>query len=140
VVQCYIERSGGGLFSTVTYSMYMKTGDEFLLASQKRSGQRTSNYTVSKDPSKIDRHADSFMGKVRSNWVGTEYMVYDDGMAPSTREGGERRKELAIVTYESNMMGARGPRKMKVILPKVGWPSMTPVPFQPKSGEKTMLD
>ena len=140
ILQCYIERSGGGFFSNVKYSMYMKSGDEFLMAAEKRSGQRTSNFTISSDPSDLDRHGKHFLGKVRSNWVGTEYMVYDEGAAPGSGEKGERRKELAIVTYESNVMGARGPRKMKAVLPEVGYPSLKPRPFQPREGEEAMLD
>lgn len=29
------------------------------------------------------------------------------------------RKELGVVMYESNLLGARGPRKMRVLIPEM---------------------
>lgn len=46
------------------------------------------------------------------------------------------RKELAGVIYESNILGARGPRKMKVIIPDIlpNGEAITIRPLTPKEG------
>ena len=55
--------------------------------------------------------------QVRSNFVGTEFTVFDHGLSPTDVPSGADaplRCELAIVNYTSNILGSRGPRKMKV--------------------------
>ena len=68
------------------------------------------------------------MGKLRSNFVGTEFQVYDDGCNPNADAEGHHskssqglnvRKELAAVMYAPNVLGSRGPRKMQVVIPVV---------------------
>lgn len=141
-VACYIERGKVGLFGGApTYSLYTKEGDRFLLAARKRSGKRTSNYIVSSDRGDLSREGSGFLGKLRGNFVGTEYVVYDDGEAPGARKGsGSVRKELAVVAYQSNVMGTRGPRKMQVSVPRVDAADNSRVVFQPAEGEPTMAD
>jgi tubby-related protein 1 len=57
------------------------------------------------------------LGKVRSNFMGTEFLFYDNGLNPSkTKSQDQIRQELGAAFYESNLLGAKGPRKMKVIL------------------------
>ena len=78
----------------------MKDGDRFLLAAKKRSKQRTSNYLISTNKDDLKRTGDSFVGKLRSNFVGTEFTVYDDGAAPKEKGASDSiRNELAVVTY-----------------------------------------
>lgn len=64
------------------------------------------------------------MGKLRSNFVGTEFQVFNDGSSPNGQESGERtadhaRTELGSVMYAPNVLGSRGPRKMQVVIPCV---------------------
>ena len=77
----------------------------------------------------LQRKSTNYLGKLRANFVGTEFRVYDHGSNPddvdnedddrdaATPGGGGAgdyaRQELAVVLYESNVMGARGPRKMQ---------------------------
>jgi tubby-related protein 1 len=63
----------------------------------------------------------AYMGKVRSNFMGTEFTVYDKGLNPKRKAATIEtfREELAIVMYQSNLLGAKGPRKMRVLLPAV---------------------
>ena len=66
----------------------------------------------------FDKNSQAFLGKVRSNFLGTEFHVYDRGENPNNAKKIEEiRSELAVVTYESNILGSRGPRKMKAYLP-----------------------
>ena len=66
------------------------------------------------------------MGKLRSNFVGTEFQIYDGGSNPNAGDegthssrGGDTRRELAAVMYAPNVLGSRGPRKMQVVIPVV---------------------
>ena len=54
----------------------------------------------------------------RSNFMGTEFHLYDTGSNPKKALSFESvRKELAVITYETNFFGAKGPRKMKALIP-----------------------
>lgn len=126
-VQCYIERNKSGSRKVYPeYHLYLKEGDRFLLASKKRPKNRTSNYTISMDKHDLARHGGSFVGKLRSNFIGTEFQVYDKGLNPKNADpealavkSKTVRQELASIMYASNLLGSRGPRKMKVCLPEV---------------------
>lgn len=46
--------------------------------------------------------------------------MYDDGVSPKNERGIERiRREHGIIEYETNVLGSKGPRRMKVLLPLV---------------------
>ena len=87
----------------------------------------------------ISKGGDHYMGKLRSNFVGTEFQIFDDGFSPNSAEGGgdrtgagnticfinfcrllclfladHLRTELGSVMYAPNVLGSRGPRKMQV--------------------------
>jgi len=50
--------------------------------------------------------------------LGTEFHIYDTGENPKKAKSIEKiRNQLAAVIYESNLLGARGPRKMRVLIP-----------------------
>ena len=107
------------------YHLYMKTGDKFLLAAKKRTKNRTSNYLISLSKADMSKAGPNYVGKLRSNFIGTEFVVYDRGMNPKRGEGAKGatmsqiRRELGACQYASNILGSRGPRKMKVCVPSV---------------------
>ena len=52
--------------------------------------------------------------------MGTEFIIYDQGENPkSTKNPNDIRKEMASVLYESNVLGSKGPRKMRVLIPAI---------------------
>ncbi len=51
----------------------------FLLAGRKRKKSATSNYLMTTDPTDLSRGADCFIGKLRSNMMGTQFTVFDGG-------------------------------------------------------------
>ena len=58
------------------------------------------------------------MGKCKSNFVGTEFTLWDQGENPKKLQSGQEvRTELGVVMYDRNVMGTNGPRKMQVVLP-----------------------
>jgi tubby-related protein 1 len=61
-----------------------------------------------------------YLGKVRSNFLGTEFTIFDSKMNPkkaATKD--DVRQQLGVVQYETNVLGSKGPRRMKVLLPMV---------------------
>lgn len=132
VVQCYIRRNKSGTNKLYpVYTLYLVEGDRFLMQSKKRANNTTSNYLITMGENDFGRDSVNYLGKLRSNFVGTEFQVFDNGCAPkdgsAKDEGDERgganvnpRKELAAVMYAPNVMGSKGPRKMQAAIPAVG--------------------
>uniref|UniRef100_A0A182KD19 Tubby C-terminal domain-containing protein n=1 Tax=Anopheles christyi TaxID=43041 RepID=A0A182KD19_9DIPT len=87
----------------------------FCLAGRKRKKSKTSNYIISCDPTDLSRQADGFVGKLRSNVFGTTFFVYDSGTKNDA--AATPRLDLAVVIYDTNILGFKGPRNMTVLLP-----------------------
>lgn len=53
-------------------------------------------------------------GKLRSNFLGTEFYIFDKGENPKKAPNkiSSWRKELGIILYEANLMAPKGPRKI----------------------------
>lgn len=103
-----------------TYYLHMEREDGrkvFLLAGRKRKKSATSNYLISIDPTDLGRESETFVGKLRSNRLGTQFTVYDSGKAPGKGSDDSRRKEIAAIVYDTNVLGFKGPRKMSCIIP-----------------------
>ena len=106
-----------------------------------------SSYLVSMDKRDLAKDSPAYLGKLRSNFLGTEYTLFDSGESPDGdgaggRTGGggtELRQELGVVFYAPNVLGARGPRKMRVAVPKA-LPDGRRVPFQPEKDEDSMAN
>lgn len=64
------------------YQLVLSESQKFLLAGKKRSGQTTSNYVISADADKMEKSPYGYLGKVRSNFLGTEFCLYDSGKNP----------------------------------------------------------
>jgi len=118
MIQCYIIREKSGN----KYNLYLEDMDIFLLSSVKRKNNKTSNYLISLDKEDLSRDSGYFYGKLRANFVGTEFTVFDKG-EKATKEGDGQglapRQEVAAVVYERNILGTKGPRKMAVLVPFV---------------------
>lgn len=85
-----------------------------LSAGRKRKKSKTSNYVISCDPTDLSRQADGFVGKLRSNVLGTSFTVYDNGSKTSSDAP---RCDMAVIIYDPNILGFKGPRNMTVLLP-----------------------
>jgi len=127
LVKCRITRDRKGMDRGLfpTYFLHMEKEDGrkiFLLAGRKRKKSATSNYLMSTDPTDLSRGGDSFIGKLRSNMLGTQFTIYDGGEVTKTRQGllgdkNSNRQEIAGVLYDTNVLGFKGPRRMTVVLP-----------------------
>ncbi|XP_040592076.1 tubby-related protein 2 isoform X2 [Mesocricetus auratus] len=128
MVQCRIIRDKRGMDKGMfpTYYLYLEAEDSvahFLLAGRKRKRSKTSNYLISLDPKDMSRNGNNFVGKVRSNILGTKFTIFDNGVNPERNywipDNARIREELGVVCYETNVLGFRGPRKMTVVLPGI---------------------
>ncbi|KAL3882712.1 hypothetical protein ACJMK2_029024 [Sinanodonta woodiana] len=120
-IKCRITRDKKGVDRGIfpTYFLHMERDDgkkTFLLAGRKRKKSKTSNYLVSTDPTDLSRGGEAYIGKLRSNLLGTQFTLFDDGDNPKKGMDGAR-KELIGIVYETNVLGFKGPRKMTVIIP-----------------------
>ncbi|XP_029780382.1 tubby-related protein 2 isoform X3 [Suricata suricatta] len=124
-MRCLITRDRRGIDKGMFpfFYLYLELADgrkHFLLAGRKRKRSKTSNYLISLDPTDLSRDGDNFVGKVRSNVLGTKFTIFDNGVNPERNfllETARVREELGVVCYENNVSGFRGPRKMTVIIP-----------------------
>ncbi|XP_034019399.1 tubby-related protein 3 isoform X2 [Thalassophryne amazonica] len=147
-VKCRITRDKKGMDRGLypTYFMHMEREDGkrvFLLAGRKRKKSKTSNYLISVDATDLSREGESFIGKLRSNLMGTKFTVYDNGTNPSKNprallEESSTRQELAAICYETNVLGFKGPRKMTVIIPSLN-KTFERIPVRPQNEQESLL-
>ena len=49
------------------------------MAARKRSLMKTSHYLISLDKDDLNRKSNNYLGKVRSNFMGTAFNIWDNG-------------------------------------------------------------
>lgn len=102
--------------------MFLDDGRQFIAAARRRKGKAASHYdiTTSQAAGAGARFVPGFAGKLRANFVGTEFTLFDAGAKPgrdgAAASGGALRRELAAATYAPNILGTKGPRKIAVAL------------------------
>lgn len=123
MIECYVVRDKtGSSLMRPRYLMYIEnngSGEDgtFLLAGQKRLKNKTSNYLIAHDFNPTNRKSKGVLGKLRANWSGSEYHVYDHGLNPEKGVSEEAmRQELGYISFEYDQMG---PGKMQVRIPRV---------------------
>eukprot|EP00397_Hematodinium_sp_SG-2012_P012563 GEMP01012736.1.p1 GENE.GEMP01012736.1~~GEMP01012736.1.p1 ORF type:complete len:355 (+),score=71.26 GEMP01012736.1:115-1179(+) len=131
-LECYILRTRTGFtkFSR-KFSLHLEDGT-LLAVCVKRAHNKTANYLVSTSPEDMSRDSKFFVGKIRSNFMGSEFTAYDTGVNPKDlakikgTTGGSAltdavRQEMCSIAYDTFMFGKKkpGPRKMRVVLPHV---------------------
>lgn len=145
--------------ATGRYTLYSEEGNRFLMSAFKRKKAKTAYYAIYSDDSATGGREDpAFLAKLRANFVGTEFEIYDSG--DKGRAGGGRRrrgkkgdddgegedgeeqrggsrKELGAVLYQYNVLGTRGPRKMTGIIPAVDGSGCSV--YRPSSADDTMV-
>merc|ERR1719354_808853 len=125
-MKCRVTRDKKGLdrHAYPTYFLHLERDDGkkiFLLAGRKRKKSKTSNYLISVDATDLSRNGESFIGKLRSNVIGTKFTVYNSGVkygkSGLKQDRSNQREELALICYDTNVLGFKGPRKMTVVIP-----------------------
>ena len=94
-VQCYIVREKTGKKRLYpVYKLYLQENDKFLLSAKKRKNQKKTNYLVSLDEEDLTKDSGNYFGKLRANFVGTEFTMYDKG--PSREKSAPRSLRRAL--------------------------------------------
>ncbi|NXY51950.1 TULP1 protein, partial [Ceuthmochares aereus] len=136
-IKCRVTRDKKGMDRGLYPTYYLHLDNDkkvFLLAGRKRKKSKTSNYLISIDPTDLSRGGENFIGKLRSNLMGTKFTVFDNGMNPdrANADWSNVRQELSAVVYETNVLGFKGPRKMTVIIPGMNSDNER-VPIRPRN-------
>uniref|UniRef100_A0A8C8S5W7 Tubby-like protein n=1 Tax=Pelusios castaneus TaxID=367368 RepID=A0A8C8S5W7_9SAUR len=142
-VKCRVTRDKKGMDRGLYPTYYLHLDNEkkvFLLAGRKRKKSKTSNYLISIDPTDLSRGGENFIGKLRSNLMGTKFTVFDNGVNPdrANADWSNVRQELSAVMYETNVLGFKGPRKMTVIIPGMNSDNER-VPIRPRNDNDGLL-
>ncbi|CAK8697118.1 unnamed protein product [Clavelina lepadiformis] len=125
-IKCRITRDKKGIdrHAFPTYFLHYERDDGkkiFILAGRKRKRSKTSNYLISVDATDLSREGESYIGKLRSNMMGTKFTVFDNGKKWGDTEleldRSNLREDLVAICYETNVLGFKGPRKMTVVIP-----------------------
>ncbi|XP_010133476.1 PREDICTED: tubby-related protein 1, partial [Buceros rhinoceros silvestris] len=142
-IKCRVTRDKKGMDRGLYPTYYLHLDNDkkvFLLAGRKRKKSKTSNYLISIDPTDLSRGGENFIGKLRSNLMGTKFTVFDNGANPdrANADWSNVRQELSAVVYETNVLGFKGPRKMTVIIPGMNADNDR-VPIRPRNDNDGLL-
>ncbi|KAK9053764.1 hypothetical protein SSX86_024838 [Deinandra increscens subsp. villosa] len=147
-IQCFIKRDK----SNSTYYLYlclstalMLENGKFLLSAKRNRRSTCTEYVISMDADNISRSNNGYVGKVRSNFLGTKFIIYDSQPLHSTlppppvRSGSSRRFSrkvspkvslgnfnIAHIAYELNVLGTRGPRRMQCVMHSILMSTLEP--------------
>ncbi|KAJ8479555.1 hypothetical protein OPV22_023282 [Ensete ventricosum] len=132
-IQCFIRRER----ATSTFRLYLGLSpslhgqnDKLLLAARKVRRATSIDFVISLTADDFSRASSSYIGKVRSNFLGTKFTVYDSqppcDAAVSSGSRSTRRihskqvsprvpagnYNIATIAYELNVLRTRGPRRI----------------------------
>ncbi|KAJ1551574.1 hypothetical protein HK096_007944 [Nowakowskiella sp. JEL0078] len=122
-LQCFItRRKEGSDKSNPSYDLFVEEPNgvlpTFILSACKRKTSRSSSslYIISTAPFESTGE-NTIVGGVRSNFLGTAFTIFDNGVSPRKRDQGDLPLRKEFETKEPNILGFKGPRKMTVLLP-----------------------
>ncbi|XP_074531859.1 tubby-related protein 3-like isoform X1 [Halichoeres trimaculatus] len=136
-IKCRVTRDQRGMDKSLYPLYYLHLDNEkktFLLAGRKRKKSATSNYLISIDATDLSRGGENFVGKLRSNLMGTKFTVFDNALNPERAlpDLSNARQELAGIIYETNVLGMKGPRRMTIVIPGMNKDNER-VPLRPRN-------
>jgi hypothetical protein len=122
LLQLVIKRNKSGVMNSLypSYEVYHEASGIQLMSGRKKPGNKTSNFEINVDK---QYRTSGYLGKVRGNFTGSEYIIYDNGVNPKKLKdinSGQRRarEELCIVRFDNNIMG-QCPRSLTAAMPQV---------------------
>ncbi|QHO14420.1 Tubby-like F-box protein [Arachis hypogaea] len=147
LIQCFIKRDKSNLtyhlFLCLSPALLVENG-KFLLSAKRTRRTTCTEYIISTDADNISRSSSTYIGKLRSNFLGTKFIIYDTQPPCSTAQlsppGRSRRfnskkvspkvpsgsYNIARITYELNVLGTRGPRRMNCTMHTIPMSSLEP--------------
>ncbi|KAI3810346.1 hypothetical protein L1987_19958 [Smallanthus sonchifolius] len=155
-IQCFIKRDKSNLtyhlFLCLSPAALLVENGKFLLSAKRTRRTTCTEYVISMDAENISRSSNTYIGKLRSNFLGTKFIIYDTQpphsgatipppgrskrfyskkVSPKVPSGSYN---IAHITYELNVLGTRGPRRMHCVMHSIPASSLEPggtVPGQP---------
>ncbi|GMI69805.1 tubby like protein 3 [Hibiscus trionum] len=155
LLQCFIKRNR----STQTYYLYLGLTNslldvgKFLLAARKCRRPTCTDYIISLQAEDISKGKNAYVGRLRSNFLGTKFTVFDGQpphagakMAKSRSSRLANLKQvsprvpsgncpMAHISYELNTLGSRGPRRMQCNMITIPATSIRPGGLAPTQAE-----
>lgn len=164
-IQCFIKRDKSNLtyhlFLCLSPALLVENG-KFLLSAKRNRRTTCTEYVISMDAENISRSSNTYIGKLRSNFLGTKFIIYDtqppySGAVISPPGRSSRRfyskkvspkvptgsYNIAQVTYELNVLGTRGPRRMHCTMHSIPASALDAggiVPGQPELLQRPLED
>ncbi|CAI9777705.1 unnamed protein product [Fraxinus pennsylvanica] len=163
-IQCFIKRDR----STSTYCLYFgltpseDESDKLLLAAKKIRRATSMNFVISLVADDFSRGSNTYVGRLRSNFLGTKFTTYDcqplNDAAVQHNSWSSRRfhtsqvsprlhaynYSVATISYELNVLRPRGPRRMNCFMNSIsvssiqeGGTALMPTSFPQCSDEKS---
>ncbi|KAJ3692496.1 hypothetical protein LUZ60_012846 [Juncus effusus] len=159
-IQCFVRRDR----STSTFRLYLGLSpslhgenDKLLMAARKVRRATGTDFVISLASDDFSKNSNTYVGKLRSNFLGTKFTVFDSHPPPSnqvpqpaTRSATKTRinskqvsprlpagnYEIATISYELNMLRTRGPRRMRCTMHHIPLSSLSqtgsaPTPLDP---------
>ncbi|KAK1440588.1 hypothetical protein QVD17_06417 [Tagetes erecta] len=136
-IQCYIKRDR----ATSTFRLYYgltpseDESDKLLLAAKRTRRATSTEFLISLVADDFSRASSTYVGKLRSNFLGTKFSIYDsqppnDEAFQANHSRSSRRfhtkqvsprlpacnYDIATISYELNVLRTRGPRRMNCSL------------------------
>ncbi|KAM0869354.1 hypothetical protein ACQ4PT_040728 [Festuca glaucescens] len=138
-LKCFIRRNR----TTQTYYLYIGITEaladdgKFLLAARKCRKPTYTDYLISLDMGDMSKGSSTYIGKLRSNFLGTKFTVYDahppyDGAVVSKSRSARMvglnqvspripagNYPVSQISFELNVLGSRGPRRMNCVMSSI---------------------
>ncbi|CAN0892194.1 Tubby-like F-box protein 8 [Linum grandiflorum] len=146
-IQCFIKRDKSKLtyhlFLCLSPALLVENG-KFLLSAKRTRRTTCTEYIISMDADNISRSSGTYIGKLRSNFLGTRFIIYDTqppyNNAQISPPGRSRRfyskkvspkvptgsYNISQISYELNVLGTRGPRRMHCTMHSIPTSSLEP--------------
>mmetsp|Transcript_37249 Transcript_37249/g.105100 ORF Transcript_37249/g.105100 Transcript_37249/m.105100 type:complete len:774 (-) Transcript_37249:196-2517(-) len=122
MIQLFIKRIKGLYGQYPAYECYTEQGHTFLMAARRRKKSTTSHFVISLEQNDVTRGSEAAIAKLKSNYVGTEYIGSNSGekrsdqSSLSSDDRDDVSSELLAVRYKQTVMSRTGgPRNMSVI-------------------------
>ncbi|XP_071721158.1 tubby-like F-box protein 3 [Rutidosis leptorrhynchoides] len=165
LIQCFIKRNRSaqtyhlylslnqGMVLLTSWSLPSNDDGKFLLAAKKCRRATCTDYIISLNTEDVSKGSSTYIGKLRSNFLGTKFTVYDaqppNGGALATkcrsfRPGSMKRVSPKVpagnypvsqISYELNVLGSRGPRRMQCVMNAIPASAMEPGGIAPTQTE-----
>ncbi|GER24711.1 tubby-like F-box protein [Striga asiatica] len=140
--QCFIKRDKSNwtysLFLCLCPALLVENG-KFLLSAKRTRRTTCTEYVISMDADHISRSSTTYIGKLRSNFLGTKFVIYDtqpSNLCSPPPPGRSSRRfskkvspkvpagsyNIAQIAYELNILGTRGPRRMHCVMHSIPRP------------------